>query len=323
MKKILFFSIVCAILSIISCSESSEQNVQQIDTVEGTSISTDKSIEIINDTDQLIEKIDESNLIVQGDAITRSTTSYYFPSPNGGQCGKTSYLFYLKDYGDDPQRTVRLKMPSGNTLYFNLHRWNDYQYINIKSYTCGDIYWSMVNKDNQQPLIGEYKLKNTGVSIAINTTSKLGWPFKSDGSSWQNKNGWYIFDGSDFHINNDIHAQDWNWGNQVNDDLGAKITAPLCGQVVSAGWISNCYGNAVDIIHYSGNKKVMHRVTHLDQINVTRDQWVERGQLIGKLGKSGSSTCPDGNWSAHAHCVLYELNSNNSVVSGLLFDYSY
>ena len=69
----------------------------------------------------------------------------------------------------------------------------------------------------------------------------------------------------------------------------------------------------------------MHRVTHLDQVNVSLGQWVERGQLIGTLGDTGSSTCPDApdGWTAHAHCVLYKLNTSETITGGLEYDYSY
>lgn len=322
MKKILFLGTLIVLMCITACSDESVQDTQQINPFEGTPVSSEASIEIITDVDQALLEIDESHELDHDQVMTRSSTKYYYPSPNGGQCGKTSYLFYLKDYGNDPQRALRLQLPGGSTIHLNLYRWNDYQYISLKSYNCGDIFWTMVEKDTQQPLIGEYKLKNTGVSIATNATSKLGWPFKNDGSSWQDKDGWHIAYGSTAHINEDQYAQDWNKGIGY-DDLGAKVTAPFCGQVVSAGWLGNCYGNTVDIVHYAGNTKVMHRVAHLDEVDVSLGQWVERAQLIGTLGDSGSSTCSKGPWTPHAHCVLYELDANESIVTGLQYNYSY
>lgn len=325
MNKFLFLGALFAlILSITACTDESEQSIHQGEHALGTQISSDPSIQIDENLEQVIQMIDESTTIDVGDASTRSSTVYYHPSPRNGQCGKSSYLFYLKDNGNDPQRAVRLQMPNGSTLYFNLYRWTDYQYISLKSYTCGDIFWTMVDANTKQPLIGEYKVKNTGVSIAPGATSKLGWIFKSDGSSWQEKNGWHIVHGSMFHTGIDKYAQDWNKGPNVDSDEGAKMTAPLCGQVVSAGWLNNCYGNAVDIVHYAGKKKVMHRITHMKNVSVSLGQWIERGQLIGTLGKSGSATCPDSDgWPPHAHCVLYSLTADESISSGIKFNYSY
>ena len=322
-KQLFYVSMILTFMFMISsCTDESLQDATQDEFEEA--ISSDESIEIITNLDEAIQKIDESNVVQQeeGEVATRSSTLYYYPSPNGGQCGATSYLFYLKDYGNDPQRAVRLKLPNGNRVFLNLQRWNDYQYTQVKIFNCGDVYWSMVNKITQQPLIGTYKLKNTGVDIRITGTSYIGWPYKNDGSSWQNKNGWHIVPGSVQHIGRDRYAQDWNWGSG-DQDLGKPITAPLCGKVVSAGWLNQCLGKTVDIVHYVGDKKVMHRVAHMNSVNVSLGQWIERGSLIGTLGKDGSSTCTPGGWTAHTHCVLYELHQNEDIDDGIKFRYSY
>jgi len=319
MKTLIYMSTLVVLLTcVIACSD--EQNVHTPDMME-ESVSADESISIVDSLDQTMKELGTTDALDQEEAATRSNTLYYYPSPNGGQCGKTSYLFYLKDYGNDPQRAVKLTLPNGNVATINLKRWNDYQYIRLNIFNCGDVFWTMVNKSNNQPLIGTYKLKNTGVSINVNGLSKLGWGFKHDGSSWQNKNGWHIVMGSEFHTGVDAHAHDWNWG-YGNEDLGKVTNAPLSGIVIRAGIFDECYGKTVDILHFAGNKRVLYRITHLDEILVDPGQYVVRGDYIGTVGHSGKNTSC-GYWTAHAHCVLYEVNNNNTIAKGLPFTFSY
>lgn len=254
--------------------------------------------------------------------LSANNAIYYQVSPNGGQCGTTEYLFLVKDYGEWEDMQVKLYLPNNVTVYQDMYRWGDYQYVFLKSHICGDIFWRYVLKQNQQTLIPTQKLKNTGVDIRVNGTSKIGWTFGDDGSSWSNKAGWWQIFGSAFHTGLDLHAQDWNWGSG-NQDLGKVMRAPLCGKVVSAGWAGNCYGNVVDIEHYSGTNIVMYRVAHMDQVDVQTGDLISRNTKIGTLGKSGSSTCSGGGWTAHAHSVLYRLDANFNIVAPLEFEYSY
>ncbi len=318
MKKFLFFSMIIMLVTMItSCSDDFEQEVLDV------TVSNDESIEVLDVTKVIAEKLDEVALIEADELQKRSSTSYYYPNPNGGKCGNTSYLFYLKDYGNDPQRALKLKLPNGNTVYLNMQRWNDYQYISVKIFNCGDVNWSIVHKSTKQQLINNYKLKNTGVDIRTAGTSRLGWVFKYDGSSWQNRQGWREDTGSPAHKNNDMYAQDWNFG-FGDGDRGKPINAPFSGQVIFAGWKGNCYGNVVDLVQQSGKKWVKFRVAHLDRIDVSVGQRVTRDDIIGTVGKSGSDTCSAyPAWTSHLHAVLYKVNTNFSVTAPLEYKFSY
>ena len=323
MKRILFMSAVCALIvwSMSSCEDVPDMGHVLPDPDIEYTTSSDAVVHVTPMIEHMDVKISQLESIHQEEVDIRSSTQYFYPSPNGGQCGKTSYLFALKDYGNDPQRKLQLTLPKGNTVLLNLQRWNDYQYVSVKIYNCGDVYWSMVDQA-QIPLTGEYKLSNTGVDIRTSGVSKLGWPYMSDGSSWQNKAGWWEALGSAYHTGTDAYAQDWNWGSGTQDE-GKLLTAPYCGKVVFAGWHSNCYGNVVDLVHYAGTQKIMHRIAHMKEVDVTAGQWVARADLLGSLGNSGSSTCSGGPWTPHTHCVLYKLNAAESIVSGLEYQYSY
>jgi hypothetical protein len=316
MKTVQHMSLVALIIiGILSCSDDHRDFIPEMIPL------PDASLLRVDDLEQLKTTVETTPEIHKDEVVTRSSTTYYYPSPQAGQCGKTIYTFYLRDYGNDPLRQLILQLPSGNTVYLQLSRWTDYQFVSLRMYGCGDVSWSFVD-DAQQALIGTYNLPNTGVSIAPLGVSHLGWPYKSDGSSWQNKAGWWEAIGSPYHTGTDAHAQDWNWGSGYDDD-GKVLTAPFCGKVVFAGWHSNCYGNIVDLVHYAGTQKVMHRIAHMKDVDVSVGQWISRADRLGTLGNSGSSTCSGGPWTPHTHCVLYKLNANESIVSGLEYEYSY
>ena len=87
-KKLWYVSMILTSLCMVfSCTEESVQNTSQQDFLE--TISPHESIEIVPDLDQVREQIDESNVIQHDEKQLeqRSSTLYYYPSPNGGQCG--------------------------------------------------------------------------------------------------------------------------------------------------------------------------------------------------------------------------------------------
>lgn len=321
-----FFGLSILILSLSSCKDElliepqiKDLSIPIVDNVHSfrddaaVAIAIDAAIEIA---------IDKTAFHPQTSASSRSTNPiYYQANPNGVQCG-SRVLFLVKDFGNYQDIQVKRTLPNGAIHYQNMYRWQDYQYVFMNEYNCGDIFWEYVKKSNHASLIPTQNLKNTGVDINIQGTSHISWSFEDDGSSWAAKSGWYIYPGSPLHINEEIYAQDWNWGSG-NDDLGKKINSPLCGEVVSAGWVNDCLGNTVDIVHYNGTNIVMYRVSHLDKVNVSRGQWISRNTFIGKLGDTGSSTCAQGGWDAHAHCVLYKLDNNYSITDPLQFDFGY
>ena len=331
MKKLLQVTMVFMVLFIFSCEQEQSHEFHQHD-IYGSEGLIDLAYQHI-DTSEFVQGF-EDDVALQAqleDAIslgfdqfnlTANSTIYYQVSPNGGQCGSTQYLFLVRDYGEMEAMQVKLYLPNHQTVYQDMYRWGEYQYVFLTSYACGDIFWKYVLKQNKAGLIPSQKLKNTGVDIRVNGVSKLGWTFGDDGSSWSNKAGWWEILGSPFHINLDQYAQDWNWGSG-NQDLGKVMRAPLCGKVVSAGWAGSCYGKVVDIEHYAGEDVVMYRVAHMDQVDVSIGDFITRNTKIGTVGNSGSSTCSGNGWTAHAHSVLYQLDANLAIDKGLDFEFSY
>ncbi len=93
--------------------------------------------------------------------------------------------------------------------------------------------------------------------------------------------------------------------------IGKNVYATGDGIVTFLQFSRTGYGNEIVIDHAFGFGS---RYAHLDQILVNEGQKVKRGQLIGKVGKSGRSTGP------HLHYeVLYE---NKPVNPAFYFDNS-
>jgi len=99
--------------------------------------------------------------------------------------------------------------------------------------------------------------------------------------------------GYEFHSGQDIEAA---WG--------APVVAGAAGKVSFVGW-QNGYGQLVIVDHGGG---LSTRYGHLSHIDVTLDQTVSRGQLLGKVGSTGRSTGP------HLH---YEVRINDEAVNPL------
>jgi murein DD-endopeptidase MepM/ murein hydrolase activator NlpD len=77
-------------------------------------------------------------------------------------------------------------------------------------------------------------------------------------------------------------------GIDVAAPSGTPIRATRDGKVAFAGWKGG-YGNTVDIAHDSGQKT---RSAHQCELLVATGDTVERGQVIGRVGTTGSSTGP-------------------------------
>lgn len=99
--------------------------------------------------------------------------------------------------------------------------------------------------------------------------------------------------GYEFHSGQDIEAA---WG--------APVVSGAAGRVSFVGW-QNGYGQLVIVDHGGG---LTTRYGHLSHIDVTLDQTVSRGQLLGKVGSTGRSTGP------HLH---YEVRINDDAVNPL------
>ena len=87
------------------------------------------------------------------------------------------------------------------------------------------------------------------------------------------------------------------------------VDAAAPGVVKLAGWaVPSCHsclsGLTVEIDHGNG---LLSYYGHLSQINVSRGQYVRRGQVIGISGMTGTATGP------HLHFGLYYTNGNGPV----------
>ena len=84
----------------------------------------------------------------------------------------------------------------------------------------------------------------------------------------------------------------WRWGRphrglDIDDNRSSVIVAAQSGTVISAGWNSGGFGNLTLISHGDG---VVTAYAHQASIHVSTGQTVSRGQQIGIIGTTGSST---------------------------------
>lgn len=88
-------------------------------------------------------------------------------------------------------------------------------------------------------------------------------------------------------------------GVDIGTPMGTPVLAAKSGTVTWASW-NGGYGNCIIISHGNGNSTLY---GHLSDYNVTTDQQVKQGQVIGYSGNTGNSTGP------HLHFGIIE-NSN-------------
>ncbi len=108
---------------------------------------------------------------------------------------------------------------------------------------------------------------------------------------------------------------EWRWGSFhaaidiiTFPSLGSPIYAANSGNVVdvSGGGYNGGRGSYIIIDHNNGYKT---EYLHLSQINVTKGQAIEKGQVIGKMGNTGRSTGP------HLHfAVIYDGRPINPLL---------
>lgn len=77
-------------------------------------------------------------------------------------------------------------------------------------------------------------------------------------------------------------------GIDVAASYGEPVRAAQSGKVIKANWFGG-YGNCVEISHGNG---LVTRYAHMSSIVATVGQFVEKGQVIGKVGSTGISTGP-------------------------------
>ena len=88
-------------------------------------------------------------------------------------------------------------------------------------------------------------------------------------------------------------------GVDIGTPMGTPVLAAKSGTVTWASW-NGGYGNCIIISHGNGNSTLY---GHLSGYNVTMDQQVKQGQVIGYSGNTGNSTGP------HLHFVIIENSS--------------
>lgn len=107
---------------------------------------------------------------------------------------------------------------------------------------------------------------------------------------------------SSTHAGADYYARDLSLRN--GDDYGKPIYAGLTGKVIRAADVGDGYG--LTVVIYDASRRVAVRYSHLSSVGVSRGQWVNIRQFIGRVGCSGKCT------GAHLHLTGYEnINDNN------------
>jgi murein DD-endopeptidase MepM/ murein hydrolase activator NlpD len=77
-------------------------------------------------------------------------------------------------------------------------------------------------------------------------------------------------------------------GIDVAASYGEPVRAAQSGKVIRASWFGG-YGNCVEISHGNG---LVTRYAHMSSFGVEVGQFVEKGQVIGRVGSTGISTGP-------------------------------
>lgn len=79
-------------------------------------------------------------------------------------------------------------------------------------------------------------------------------------------------------------------GTDIGAPLGTPVLAAYAGKVEIADFLSG-YGLSVSIKHQNGTKDTLY--AHLSEIFVNPRQWVKQGDVIGRVGSTGTATGPN------------------------------
>lgn len=109
-------------------------------------------------------------------------------------------------------------------------------------------------------------------------TDRMDWPVKGKVTSEYGQRGGRMHNGID-----------------IGAPIGKKIAAAAGGDVTFAGWKGG-YGKTVEIDHGDGT---VTRYAHLAMMKVSEDDRVSRGDKIGEIGMTGSTTGPHLHFEVH------------------------
>ena len=111
--------------------------------------------------------------------------------------------------------------------------------------------------------------------------------------------------GSVRYTNSNWSNPRYHWGVDIAADRGTPVAAPNDGRVVFAEYLLNT-GNTVAIEHGGGLKSYYY---HMDSIDVSAGDMVQKGDRIGTVGSTGYSTGP------HLH---FEMRIGNQAVNPIM-----
>ena len=146
----------------------------------------------------------------------------------------------------------------------------------------------------------EYDIKINCVSEYNSKIAQLDTIKKANGFIFPvgklNTKGYYNAQG--FGKNNHL-GDDWNGVGGGNTDFGDPIYSIANGYVSFAENIGGGWGNVIRVVHYlEDNRKVESLYAHCSQIEVKKGDYVNKGDLIGKIGNN------NGAYLAHLHLEL-------------------
>lgn len=93
-------------------------------------------------------------------------------------------------------------------------------------------------------------------------------------------------------------------GTDLGAEQGTPVVAVLAGRVAIADWLGG-YGITVVLAHEKNKSESLYG--HLSEIFVKPGEWVQQGEVIGRVGSTGMSTGP------HLHFEMRELTKDGWV----------
>ncbi|MEK6597624.1 MAG: M23 family metallopeptidase [Gemmatimonadota bacterium] len=168
-------------------------------------------------------------------------------------------------------------------------------------------------------LVSRARTSRGDLNTLIRRANLLAWSFREAAESLSSHtdrleatpsimptSGWLSSAFSSMRTHPVLHVARPHEGIDVTAPAGTPIEAPATGTVVKAGW-ENGYGNMVEVDHGYG---IVTLYAHASRLVVQRGQRVQRGQVIGFVGRSGLAVGP------HLH---YEVHVNGHPVNPLRY----